>query len=90
MLQAALAKEVLAEVPRQVLEYMKANKIAPRPRPEYPAHSTEQLARELELASINPTFAPQQQPPAAAPSLYPNVGGSAPPYPLASAPPPDF
>lgn len=33
--QAALAKEVLAEIPDQVVQYMLANKIAPKPpRPD--------------------------------------------------------
>ena len=31
--QAALAKEVLAEVPDQFLSYMKAHSISPKPRP---------------------------------------------------------
>ena len=32
MVQAALAKEVLAEIPEQVTGYMKLNSILPRPR----------------------------------------------------------
>lgn len=33
LIQAALAKEVLAEIPDQVLSYMKQNNILPKPRP---------------------------------------------------------
>lgn len=32
-IQAALAKEVLAEIPSQVVSYMKLNNNLPRPRP---------------------------------------------------------
>nr|XP_022298416.1 copine-8-like isoform X2 [Crassostrea virginica] len=48
--QAALAKEVLAEIPDQVVQYMQANKIAPKPP-----------RTDVLLPGQNPT--PQSQPP---------------------------
>lgn len=92
--QAALAKEVLAEIPDQVVQYMLANKIAPKPpRPDVllPGQSP---APQNPPAGQNPPPgqnppSPQNQgpmpswasPPPGAPSAPPPAGGGSCPYP---------
>ncbi|XP_069141533.1 copine-8-like isoform X2 [Argopecten irradians] len=84
--QAALAKEVLAEIPDQFLQYMKANNIQPKP-PKEDARMPGQGAPPM----APPPGAPQGVPPPGAPNMPPQQGMPGPgqsPYP--QAPPPAY
>lgn len=92
--QAALAKEVLAEIPDQVVQYMLANKIAPKPprqdvllpgqspAPQNPPPGQNQPPGQNPPPQQNQGPMPSwASPPPGAPSAPPPAGGGSCPYP---------
>lgn len=92
--QAALAKEVLAEIPDQVVQYMLANKIAPKPprqdvllpgqspAPQNPPPGQNQPPGQNPPPPQNQGPMPSwASPPPGAPSAPPPAGGGSCPYP---------